>query len=82
MRRLRCLFGAAETSLLLIYNFQLNLYRYLSRNISFGPGSAATVRKLYKDIEEDVELLIFTNAVINKGRVIKESSTIAARKYR
>ena len=79
--RLRYLFGAAGTSLLLVYDFQFNFHRYLSCSVSFGLGSAATVCRSCEDIEEDVELLISTNAITGEGRVIKKSLTITTRKY-
>ncbi len=82
LRRLRCLFGAAGISLLLIYSFQLNLHRYLSRSVSFGLDPAATVRGSCEDIEKNVELSVSTNAVTGEGRVIEKSSTIATRKYK
>ena len=82
LRRFCYFFGAAGISLLLIYNFQFNLHRYLSCSVSFGPGLAATVRGLYKDIEKDIELLISTNAVAGKEKIIEKSLIIAIRKYR
>ena len=82
LRRLRCLFDTARTSLLSIYDFQLNLYRYLPRSVSFGPGPAVIIRKLYKDNEEDVELSISTNAVVSEEKIIEEFLTIATRKHK
>jgi len=81
LHRLRCLFGAAGISLLLVCGFQFNLHRYLSYSVSFGLGLAVIVRRSCEDTEKDVELLVFTDAVISEGRVIEESLIIATYKY-
>ena len=67
---------------MLVCGFQLNLHRYLPRSISFGPDLVATVRGSCEDIEEDVELSVFTDAVADEGRIIEESSAVATRKHR